>query len=308
MFLQIEPPALGNWIGQFLNWIYSGVGNIGWAIVLFTLIVRIIASPLDLWGKSKMRKQSDAMRRLQPQLDKLKKQYEDQPNVFRQEQYKLMQKEKVSMFGSCLPMIVNLGLFWLVLGGFRAFMAYQNEILIYNLAERYLLGHEITYADYQLHSFLWIQNVFMADTPWSSIVPSLATFSGSGMFGLGATMPQNAESIYMSYQTLVGPAREHFTGANGFLVLPILTVFTSFASSKLMQNQSPMMAADDKQKTQQRIMMFMMPLLMAVMSLFFSAAFALYMLISNIIMSIVGLAFNIIVNSKNKPKGELTEG
>ena len=299
--LQAGRPELTNWIGLIVNWLFGHVGSIGWAVVLFAVLVKVATMPLDIWQKSAMRKQSRAMARVKPQLEKLQKQYEGQPQLLRMEQYKLQKKEGVSFVSSCLPMIAHMAIFFFIMAGFRAFISYQNQMIVHNLAERYFYylntpglewSSEVAVRYYDLHGFLWIQNVFMPDN-WSSIIPSLATYTGGGIGGFAAPLPPLAEGIPMSYQTLVGPAAAHYTGWNGMLFLPILTIATSIASTKLMQSQNPMaMAGDDKQKTQQRVMMFMMPLIMAVFAIFWSAAFAIYILTSNIITSLVGLAFN----------------
>ena len=47
-----------------LNWIYSWVGNYGWSVVVFTLIIRLIVFPLDFKSRKGMR----AMTRVQPKV------------------------------------------------------------------------------------------------------------------------------------------------------------------------------------------------------------------------------------------------
>ncbi|MBR4443861.1 MAG: YidC/Oxa1 family membrane protein insertase, partial [Clostridia bacterium] len=56
---------------KLLNWIYSVVGNYGWSIVLFTLLIRMVLLPLDIKSKKSMR----AMTKIQPKVQALQKKY-----------------------------------------------------------------------------------------------------------------------------------------------------------------------------------------------------------------------------------------
>lgn len=119
-----------NLIGQWLVQLDEKLPTFGVTVIVFTIILRLILSPLDIWQKISQRKQSKAMRRLQPKLAKLQKQYANQPQLLRQKQAELQKQEKLHPFASCLPLIVTMVVFFVVFAGFRDLVAYKNEDII----------------------------------------------------------------------------------------------------------------------------------------------------------------------------------
>ncbi len=103
----------------------GGASSFGWTVVVFTIVLRLILFPLDLWQKLLTRKNNKAMVRMKPQLDALQAQYGDDKQRLQQEQMALYKKEKYSMGGMCLPTIVTMVLFFIVFAGFRQMVGYQ---------------------------------------------------------------------------------------------------------------------------------------------------------------------------------------
>lgn len=107
------------------NAIEGGSGSFGWTVILFTVILRLILSPLDIWQKVIARKNSKAMERMRPQLESLQAKYGDDKQRLQQEQMALYKKEKYSTMGMCLPTIITLVVFFIVFAGFRQMVGYQ---------------------------------------------------------------------------------------------------------------------------------------------------------------------------------------
>ena len=103
----------------------GGVASFGWTVVLFTVVLRLILSPLDVWQKLIARKNSKAMERMKPQLEVLQAKYADDQERFQQEQMVLYKKEKYSTMGMCLPTIITFVVFFVVFAGFRQMVGYQ---------------------------------------------------------------------------------------------------------------------------------------------------------------------------------------
>ncbi len=103
----------------------GGATSFGWTVVVFTIILRLILSPLDIWQKLITRKNNKAMVRMKPQLDALQAQYADDKQRLQQEQMALYKKEKYSTMGMCLPTIVTMVVFFVVFAGFRQMVGYQ---------------------------------------------------------------------------------------------------------------------------------------------------------------------------------------
>lgn len=94
---------------KFILWLASLVGNsYGWAIVIFTLIVRIILLPLNWYQIRTTNKQM----KIQPQMQALQKKYSDKDNdtqqKLREETQKLYSEAGVNPVAGCLPLIIQL--------------------------------------------------------------------------------------------------------------------------------------------------------------------------------------------------------
>jgi YidC/Oxa1 family membrane protein insertase len=101
---------------QVLSWIYSVVGNWGWTIILFTILIKILFYPLN----QKAGKSTAAMKRVGPKIEALKARYGDDKMAMSKAQMALFKEEKINPMGGCLPMIVQMpfffALYWVLLG------------------------------------------------------------------------------------------------------------------------------------------------------------------------------------------------
>ncbi|MDT8398183.1 MAG: membrane protein insertase YidC [Pseudomonadales bacterium] len=97
-----------------LTKIDSVVGNYGWSIIFLTIIVKLLFSYLSAASYRSMAK----MRRLGPQIARLKDQYGEDKQKLMQAQMELWRKEKVNPMGGCLPMLLQmpvlLALYWVL--------------------------------------------------------------------------------------------------------------------------------------------------------------------------------------------------
>ena len=94
---------------------------------------------------------------------------------------------------------------------------------------------------------------------------------------------------------------------NGYLILPILSIGTSFLSTTLQQKMQPtQVTGDEAQQKQQRIMnktmTYMMPLILGIFAIMYSAAFAIYYFVSNFMTMSTSLIFNLIIKKVDKKK------
>ena len=90
-----------------LDAIHGVVNNWGWAIILLTLLVKLVFYPLSAASYKSMAK----MRKLQPRLKTLKERYGEDKQKFQQEMMKLYKTEKINPAGGCLPMLVQIPVF-----------------------------------------------------------------------------------------------------------------------------------------------------------------------------------------------------
>jgi len=95
-------------------------------IIVFTLILKTIVLPLDIFSRINGKKQALIMERMRPRMEKLQKQYANDKNMYNQKVLELQRSSGYSMLGSCLPMIVSLVIFIVVFNAFSTYSQYAN--------------------------------------------------------------------------------------------------------------------------------------------------------------------------------------
>ncbi|APX94828.1 membrane protein insertase YidC [Halomonas sp. 1513] len=106
---------IANPLFWLLDQIHSLIGNWGWSIVFLTIVVKLVMWPLS----AKAYKSMARMRKLGPEMQRLKEQYGDDRQKMSQEMMKFYQKEKINPLGGCLPILVQMpvfiALYWMLL-------------------------------------------------------------------------------------------------------------------------------------------------------------------------------------------------
>ncbi|QJQ95592.1 MULTISPECIES: membrane protein insertase YidC [Halomonadaceae] len=106
---------LANPLFWLLDQIHDLIGNWGWSIVFLTILVKLALWPLS----AKAYKSMARMRKLGPEMQRLKEQYGDDRQKMSQEMMKFYQKEKINPLGGCLPILVQMpvfiALYWMLL-------------------------------------------------------------------------------------------------------------------------------------------------------------------------------------------------
>jgi YidC/Oxa1 family membrane protein insertase len=100
------------WLGvpilHLMNWVYRHVGNYGVAIILLTVVSKVLFYPLTVKSMRSMR----AMQTLQPQINALRSKHKSDPQRLQRETLELYKKHKVNPAGGCLPMIAQVPIFY----------------------------------------------------------------------------------------------------------------------------------------------------------------------------------------------------
>lgn len=91
-----------------LKFFYDYVGNYGWAIILLTILIKLIFWPLT----DKSYKSMKAMQTLQPEMQKLRDKYKNDRDTLNKEIMTLYKEHRVNPLGGCLPMIVQIPVFF----------------------------------------------------------------------------------------------------------------------------------------------------------------------------------------------------
>jgi YidC/Oxa1 family membrane protein insertase len=98
-----------------LKWIHGLVGNWGWAIILLTVLIKLVFYPLN----AKAGRSMAQMKVLAPKMEKLKQLYGEDRQKLNQAMMELYRTEKINPLGGCLPIVVQIpvfiALYWVLL-------------------------------------------------------------------------------------------------------------------------------------------------------------------------------------------------
>ena len=117
-------------IFNLLIWLYNVVpgNNIGLAIILLTIIIKVLLYPFSLQSIKAQR----AMQEIQPKLEALKKKYKDNKEQLSLEMIKLYKEQKVNPLSSCLPMLIQLPFLIAVFQVFRKGLSNGSFDILYS--------------------------------------------------------------------------------------------------------------------------------------------------------------------------------
>jgi YidC/Oxa1 family membrane protein insertase len=121
---------------NFMNSLHGFVGDYGVAILVLTTIIRVVLWPLQSKANQSMRKTAV----LAPKMQELREKYKDDPTKMNQEVMKLYKQYGINPVGGCLPMLVQIPIF---------FGLYQ------------MLGQAVELRN---QKFLWVQDLSQPDT------------------------------------------------------------------------------------------------------------------------------------------------
>ena len=109
------------WICNIITGIIDFAGDVGLGIILFTVILKIITLAPDVWSRVSMKKNALKMEAMKEDLEKLQKQYAKNKDLYQQKMMALYKKNGYSAFSACLPTIITLVFFFIVIGAFNSY-------------------------------------------------------------------------------------------------------------------------------------------------------------------------------------------
>lgn len=177
-----------------LKFFYRYVGNYGWAIILLTIVVRIPFIPLVSKGQRSMKK----LQEIQPKMNEIREKYKKDPQKMQQEMMELYKKYKVNPMGGCLPMVLQIPVF-------------------FALYKVLLVSIELRGAPFML----WITDLSAPDTLFGHIAG----------FSLGGPLPY-LMGITMIIQQKMTPSGMDPKQAKMMMLMPVIFtfMFLNFAS------------------------------------------------------------------------------
>ena len=139
-----------------LNMFYAVVKNYGVAIILLTVLMRILFWPLTHKSTQKMRENSEKMQVIQPKIKAVQEKYKGQAQRIQQETMKIYQENNfnpMAMMGGCLPMMLQMPVF------FALFTVLRNAI-------------ELRYS-----GFLWIADLSQPENLFAGSIPLIGSLN-----------------------------------------------------------------------------------------------------------------------------------
>jgi YidC/Oxa1 family membrane protein insertase len=191
-----------------LTFLYSVMGNnVVLAIVVFTILVRLITLPLTL----QQQKSTKAMQQLQPELKKLQEKYKDDREKLAQAQMSLYREYGVNPAGGCLPLIIQmpilLGLYQAIIFALAStpyqLMELSGRLLIPGLdnlvpLQNTFLGMNLTQPPSMVNIFSFALPILVVVTTWLQFkmtMPQQPTTDDDGKPNQAAAMTQSMGTV-----------------------------------------------------------------------------------------------------------------
>ncbi|MBO5955140.1 MAG: membrane protein insertase YidC [Clostridia bacterium] len=306
-----------------IGWFGSWITNYGWAIIVFTIALKLIMSPLDIYQRISSKKQQKFMSVMQPELQAIQAKYANDRNKLNQETAKVYKKYNFSMGGMCVSMLLTMGVSMLVFFTlFSSLRSYGNNKLYDSYArldnaytktiasESYInastdeekanILNVAIESEYELleeeNSWLWVKNVWKKDTNESQFVDFDAYAEHVGLTG------EAKDEVKLRYDYIVKTIDGEETKANGYYILIIMAVAISFLTQWLSQKLT--MPKGQKLNMTNKIMMAIIPLTMLILAFTSNVVFTLYVIANSIMTAIITTILTLTMKSKKDANGE----
>jgi len=149
------------WLGvpilKIMKWVHHYVGNYGVAIILLTVVSKVLFYPLTVKSMRSMK----AMQALQPQVNALRSKYKNDPKKLQEETLGLYRKHHVNPMGGCLPMIAQIPIFYALYLALSVSVELQNATF---LCFGRVFGVDVWICDLAGHDPTYVLPVLMGVT------------------------------------------------------------------------------------------------------------------------------------------------
>ena len=290
----------------------NGVKNYALALILVTIIIKLVMVPLDFVNKYTSKKSSRKQAEMKPELDKINAKYANDKNMLNQKTMECYKSHNFNIMGTCLGMVLYLVLTMVV---FFTLFSSLNGISYYKIGDQFLQVRDAYFSTYNIDvdtietsaidaynlltedeksalegaarenafnkfeetktSFLWIDNIWIADSAFNSPVMDYDTFIDKSAL--------TAEEITEEeYDLVMGHIENSVRKSNGFFILALLAAGFNYLSISvntwISRAKAKKQGVDPRLVSQgsNKIMTIIMPIIMGVFTLFYNAAFGLY--------------------------------
>ena len=279
---------LANLFGYILNFLYNYLQNYGWAIIIFSVLLKLVLLPFTIKQQKTMKKTA----KVQEKLKDIQLKYRNDPEKLNRETLDLYKREKVSPFSGCLSAILQLLIF---------------------LSVFYLVSRPLTYMKKVDNKIIEDYKTELTEKGEASSYPEIKiieTKSGEdenvninmGFLGLDLSkVPTQNLNDYKVY------------------IIPILYIITTFVNIKismaLTQNKKDKKEVKKKEKedgeetTEEQLesmqqmsnsMNYMMPIMSIAIAMIAPLGLSLYWFVSNLLQLLERVIINAVINKKDE--------
>lgn len=255
---------LGTPLGYVLQWMYDLFGSYGWALIVFTVAVRLLSFPLQIGQQ----KNTARMAAYKPMIDEIQKKYAKDREKQNEELMRLQQEYGYNPTAGCLPMFVN---FFIMFG--------VIEAVYYPLQHILHIGKDVLtqIAGILDMTYTYTTNTAIIQMVQKGTLPSEAA---------ALLTPEQLENIrnfnvmFMGMDLTVKPE----LAFNILLLFPVLSVVTMALSNVIMMKSS-----GQELQGSMKWMPWMMSLMFVWIAFTVPVAFSLYYTVSNVLMLLTSI-------------------
>ena len=286
--------SISSLFGYILNFIYELVKNYGFAIIIFSVLLKLILLPLSIKQQKTMKKTA----KIQEKMKEIQEKYKNDQVKMNQEMMGLYKKENMSPISGCLSAILQIVLLFAMFGLVRSPLTYMkkidaNTINNYKTEIKQELGENSISSNYPEISILkYVNNYKASEDP---------LYINTNFFGLDLSkIPQ-----------------ENFEDPKVYII-PVLYVLTSIISMRMTtkmnsgnkdkkdiieikeDKEKEELSAEDMTAQMNKSMSWFMPIMSVSISIIAPLGLALYWLVNNILMILERLILNKFLKSEEE--------
>ncbi len=272
--------TIGYYICVPFAWIlrtfYELTGSYGWALVLFTIVVKLITLPFQMKSKKSMMR----MNLFQPKIKEIQTKYANNPQRMNEEMQLLYAKEGVNPASGCLwsflPFPILIALYSIIRQPLSRFMLIKSDVVAEITTFAATIGYSadsvrVGYEEIGLAKF---------------IGQNFAEFSGK----FDGLINVNYNFLGLDLTVMPGDVwKEFFTGGwpvIGVVLIPFISAALSFIQSKVSMSGNVSAQGNDPTARSTRMMMWTMPLLSLWIGFTLPAALGVYWIVNSLLYAV----------------------
>lgn len=262
-----------NIFGYVLNWFYEFVGNYGLAIILFSVVLKLIMLPISIKQQKTMKKSA----KIQEKMKVLQDKYKNNPEKLNQETLELYKTEKMSPFSGCFSAIAQILILFAVFYLVRSPLTYMKKV------DTELINQYTT-------------EIREAEDGKNTTYPEIAVIKQKG--GEDERVYINMEFLGLDLSSVPTQSLNDWR----VYIIPALYVLTSFVSMRMTTSMQTKKKDEKGENTENneldavaqanKSMSYIMPIMSVSIAIIAPLGLALYWLISNLLMIVERLILN----------------